>query len=78
MVGPRQGRAGLGRERSRGELHLRRRRGEQVPQQTRPRPHLSGPSGNSSTVQTAVSGYTIKKGTNTYYVTNLKKEKNSY
>ena len=46
VVGPRQGRAGLGGERPRGLVHLWGRRGQQVPQPPWPRPHLPSSPGN--------------------------------
>lgn len=51
MVGPGQGRAGVGRERPRRVLHVRAGRGRQVPQPTRPRPHLPGSPGGGGRVR---------------------------
>ena len=45
LVRPGQGRAGLGRERPRRQLHLRCRRGDQVSAQARSRPDLPRPPG---------------------------------
>jgi hypothetical protein len=48
LVRPRQGRAGLGRERPGRVLHLRGRRRLKVPQQTRPGSHMSRAPGKTN------------------------------
>lgn len=47
VVRPRQGCPGLGRERPRSLLHFRCRRGQQVPQPTRPGPDLQSAPGTT-------------------------------
>ena len=51
LVRPRQGRAGLGRERPGRVLHVRGRRRLKVPQQTRPGSHMSRAPGKTNKTQ---------------------------